>query len=226
MALEEKKTTENKTTTKKTTTKDTKKPSTKSLKTTAKKTTAGGEKTKKASSSKATTTKKATTKSSVKKPASKSSTAKKKIVENKDIKATVNEFKEELSSPIENDYNDKTKAYKILSYIGILWIIVLLVPEKNNKGLRFHVGQGIILSIFNILLYAVVQLINILFVNVLFAVRVNGLVQMTLFGTFLQFLINLAYLVIIIIYMVIGIKNALANKNSELPIIGKFSFYK
>lgn len=221
MALEEeKKTTAKKTTTKKTTTKDTKKPSTKSLKTTAKKTTAGGKKTKKASSSKATT------KNRVKKPATKSSTAKKKIVENKDIKATVNEFKEELSSPIENDYNDKTKAYKILSYIGILWIIGLLVPEKNNKGLRFHVGQGIILSIFNILLYAVVQLINILFVNVLFAVRVNGLVQMTLFGTFLQFLINLAYLVIIIIYMVIGIKNALANKNSELPIIGKFSFYK
>jgi len=39
------------------------------------------------------------------------------------------------------------KLYAILAYICPLWIIGLLVEEKNNELLRFHVNQGIVLTI-------------------------------------------------------------------------------
>ena len=36
---------------------------------------------------------------------------------------------------------ENIKIYKVLSYIGILWLIGLLVDEKNDEKLKFHVGQ-------------------------------------------------------------------------------------
>jgi len=46
----------------------------------------------------------------------------------------------------QNDQSN-TILFSILSYIGILWLIPLLV-EKNDKVVRFHVNQGIVLFIF------------------------------------------------------------------------------
>ena len=42
-----------------------------------------------------------------------------------------------------SNQNDQSKTilFSILSYIGILWLIPLLV-EKNDKVVRFHVNQG------------------------------------------------------------------------------------
>ncbi len=45
----------------------------------------------------------------------------------------------------QNDQSN-TILFSILSYIGILWLIPLLV-EKNDKVVRFHVNQGIVLFI-------------------------------------------------------------------------------
>lgn len=49
----------------------------------------------------------------------------------------------------QNDQSN-TILFSILSYIGILWLIPLLV-EKNDKVVRFHVNQGIVLFIFDII---------------------------------------------------------------------------
>jgi uncharacterized membrane protein len=38
------------------------------------------------------------------------------------------------------------KTYNILAYIGILWLVGLL-SAKDQPDVRFHVNQGIILSI-------------------------------------------------------------------------------
>ena len=43
-----------------------------------------------------------------------------------------------------------TILFSILSYLGILWLIPLLV-EKNDKIVRFHVNQGIVLCIFYVI---------------------------------------------------------------------------
>ena len=51
---------------------------------------------------------------------------------------------------------DSTKVYKILSYIGILWIVGLFVKEKDDESVKFHVGQGMLVTITAI----VISLIN------------------------------------------------------------------
>lgn len=47
------------------------------------------------------------------------------------------------------------KLYAILAYICPLWIIGLLVDEKDDPLVRFHVNQGIVLTIFGVIASAV-----------------------------------------------------------------------
>ena len=64
----------------------------------------------------------------------------KKTVKKETKKVTKELTKEQI---IEGD----TKVFKIVSYIGILWILGLFCGSKNDSKVRFHVGQGIILTI-------------------------------------------------------------------------------
>jgi len=54
---------------------------------------------------------------------------------------------------MENTGNDK--LYAILAYICPLWIIGLLVEEKDHPLVRFHVNQGIVLTIFGVIASAI-----------------------------------------------------------------------
>ena len=142
-----------------------------------------------------------------------------------------NEIKDNLVSPIENDVNDQSKVYKILSYIGILWLIGLFVAEKDDKDLKFHVGQGMILTICEVALGLIVTLFNNLIIgNIFRTVSYSYFYGTTYavsgFGMAIQGLLNLACFAIVIIYMVIGIKNAVSNKKNKLPLIGNWAFYK
>lgn len=127
---------------------------------------------------------------------------------------------------------ENIKAYKILSYIGILWLIGLLVPENEDKKLKFHVGQGIILSIFQLLLSFFVRIVNTMFVGMIFREEVyyytqpTGIYTISFFGSVIMAILNLSMVVIIIYLIVIGISNAINDRQKELPIIGKYSFYK
>ena len=46
------------------------------------------------------------------------------------------------------------------------------------------------------------------------------------FGAAIQGILNLAVWVITLIYVIIGIKNAISNENKKLPLIGDWAFYK
>lgn len=99
----------------------------------------------------------------------------------------------------QNDQSN-TILFSILSYIGILWLIPLLV-EKNDKVVRFHVNQGIVLFIFDIIGSIAVGILSAIFVFIP-VISFLGVVIASLFG------------ILCFVLMIIGIVNA-ANKSEK-----------
>lgn len=119
--------------------------------------------------------------------------------------------------------NSNVRIYSIISYIGILWIVGLFVKEKDDKSLKFHVGQGMLLSIFGAIFSTIVNFVSSfirVFWHFTFPEVSNIFVFLATFGFILIFLI------IRLIFMIIGIKNASDGRDEYLPIIGKFALYK
>ena len=111
----------------------------------------------------------------------------------------------------QNDQSN-TILFSILSYIGILWLIPLLV-EKNDKVVRFHVNQGIVLFIFDIIGSIAVGILSAIFVLIP-VISFLGVVIASLFG------------ILCFVLMIIGIVNAANKSEKPLPIIGKFQVLK
>lgn len=111
----------------------------------------------------------------------------------------------------QNDQSN-TILFSILSYIGILWLIPLLV-EKNDKVVRFHVNQGIVLFIFDIIGSIAVDILSAIFVFIP-VISFLGVVIASLFG------------ILCFVLMIIGIVNAANKSEKPLPIIGKFQILK
>ena len=132
--------------------------------------------------------------------------------------------KKSVKKSVEKKEDSKTdvRVYNVLSYIGILWLVGLLGSDKDNKSVRFHVGQGILVTI----MWVVIGTINNLFIANIF--RVNYLVygvytsDVSFFGIFIATVLKCIPLV----FSIIGIINAINRKDEELPYIGKYSFYK
>lgn len=124
---------------------------------------------------------------------------------------------------IQNTQKPDTKLYRILSYIGFLWVVGLCVNEKNEPEVKFHVGQGIILTIAQLGANAILSIIG-FFVGVIFGLLGSDFligISKMLFG-----MLNGAVSIAAFALMIIGIINANNNENKELPVIGRFAFYK
>lgn len=101
------------------------------------------------------------------------------------------------------------KIFAALSYVGILWLIGLLVdPDKNDPKVKFHVGQGLLLFIADIAL------------NIISGILGNFM------PSAIMVLLNMAIWVFSIVFMIIGIVNAIHGEDKQLPVIGQFAFYK
>lgn len=123
----------------------------------------------------------------------------------------------------ENKVEQKNvKLYSILAYIGILWIVGVLVKEKDNKTVKFHVGQGMLLTIMSI----AISIINRLVIANIFTTTnyILGVPYTTVSG--FGVLIESALYLVVFVLMIIGIVNAANGKEEELPVIGQFAFYK
>ena len=125
------------------------------------------------------------------------------VIEEKNVDNTVNYNQKDQSNTI---------LFSILSYIGILWLIPLLV-EKNDKVVRFHVNQGIVLFIFDIIGSIAVGILSAIFVFIP-VISFLGVVIASLFG------------ILCFVLMIIGIVNAANKSEKPLPIIGKFQILK
>lgn len=88
----------------------------------------------------------------------------------------------------------------VLSYLGILVIIPYLMA-KDNPFVKFHIKQGVVLVVIEIVLWA-------------------------LSGMFwgLVFIIRIAQLVIFAL-SIVGIVNVVQHKEKELPLVGPFAKY-
>jgi uncharacterized membrane protein len=101
--------------------------------------------------------------------------------------------------PPSTPQGDSTNLMAIISYLSILVIIPLLSDAKNDPFVKFHIKQGLVLLICEVISYFI------------FAIPV--------FGYFLAPLLNLVFLVL----AVIGIMHVVNKQTKELPVIGHFS---
>lgn len=83
----------------------------------------------------------------------------------------------------------------VICYIGILVIIPLLTDAKHDPFVKFHIKQGLVLLVAWVL------------GSILFWVPVLGWLLW----------------VCVLVFMIIGIMNAVNGSQKELPVIGKFA---
>ncbi len=120
--------------------------------------------------------------------------------------------------------NDNTKIYKILSYFGFLFVIGMVVNEKDDKSVRFHVGQGMLVFILDILVF----IVNNVIIRNVFGRRISvwgyttGVYEVSMIGRIIMYGLYLG----VFVFSIMGIINAAKNEDKELPIIGSLAFYK
>ncbi len=93
---------------------------------------------------------------------------------------------------------NSNNAMALLSYLGILFIIPMLT-SKDDPFVKFHIKQGLVLFIFELVL---------MFVNVI---------------PILGQLVWLVGMITSLVLAITGIMNALAGTQKELPLIGKYA---
>lgn len=98
--------------------------------------------------------------------------------------------------------NSNSKLFSVLSYFGILWIIGL-VAAPQDSFVRFHVNQGILLFILEIITSAAGFILSLIPVIRWFGGLVTGALGIFAFVLFIM-----------------GIVNAAQGKMKPLPIIG------
>jgi uncharacterized membrane protein len=103
-----------------------------------------------------------------------------------------------IPPPAGGDEVEKAKGTAWLSYLGILWLIPLLTM-KENAFAKFHVKQGIMLTILWVAS------------SVLAAIPIIG------------WLADLVIWVFALIMMIMGIVNSLNGKYWVMPIVGKWA---
>lgn len=90
------------------------------------------------------------------------------------------------------------KLMGILCYLGILWIIPMLTDHKNDEFIKFHINQGILVTI----LVAISWVVS--------WIPVIGWIP----G------------IAAFIFAILGIINVVGLQQKELPLIGGIKIYK
>ena len=119
----------------------------------------------------------------------------------------------DTTAQFDNEDIEKNKILALFSYLGILLLIPLLAA-KDSKFARFHVNQGLVLLICEIVVGIVTSILG----------AILGFIPVA--GALLSSLISLVVGVVDIVLVIIGIINAVNGKAKELPIIGKIRILK
>ena len=109
------------------------------------------------------------------------------------VKQTQTQAQPQVKADVSNN-----NVLALLSYLSILFIVPMIVA-KDDPYVKFHVKQGLVLFIFEIILMAV------------------GIVPI------LGWLLSFAGSIMALILAIMGIMNAVSGTQKELPIIGKYA---
>ncbi|MDR0884201.1 MAG: hypothetical protein LBN05_06325 [Oscillospiraceae bacterium] len=127
--------------------------------------------------------------------------------------------------------------YSVLSYIGPLWLIGLFAePEKHRRSVRFHVGQGIMLTIAQALVWLVVGLGGGLLGRAIgaltgvsfadgFAANPADFLFAPIYAVVLMLVFSVLE-IILAVHHIQGIVHAAKGIEKPLGIVGKRAFYK
>lgn len=100
------------------------------------------------------------------------------------------------------------RVYSLLAYAGVLWLVGLLV-DKNNSKMRFHINQGVLLTIVYVAVGMVVSLLGGLFTAIFWKV-----------GSAISIMLNIVMWISYLIFVAIGLYNAWKGEERPLPFIG------
>ncbi|MBQ6171556.1 MAG: zinc-ribbon domain-containing protein [Clostridia bacterium] len=127
-----------------------------------------------------------------------------------DVSAKVTELTNTADITDTLDPNDiqNNKVMAILAYLS--WLVLIpLFAAKDSPFARFHVKQGLLLAICEIIVAVVFMIINAILGSILPALLIAT--------SIIQWLINIVFFVL----SIMGIINAAQGKAKELPIVGK-----
>lgn len=116
-----------------------------------------------------------------------------------------NDFNDFMNTPDDTGMYDTqdiqtNKVWAALSYVGILFILPLLVNGGQSRYAKYHANQGFILFLTNIVVGIASAILG----------------KIPVLGAILSALLSLASLAL----MIIGIINAANGKAKQLPLIG------
>ena len=116
-----------------------------------------------------------------------------------------NDFNDFMNTPDDTGMYDTqdiqtNKVWAALSYVGILFILPLLVNGGQSRYAKYHANQGFILFLTNIVVGIASAILG----------------KIPVLGAVLSALLSLASLAL----MIIGIINAANGKAKKLPLIG------
>lgn len=122
--------------------------------------------------------------------------------------------------------------FSALSYIGVFWLFGFLIsPDKEDQAIRFHVAQGMILTIFGVVINIIAGIFSLLIkfifeVQILFLSATSGGYTPPVMGGILSGILWLATYGMLVSFTIIGIVNAARDEQRVLPLIGGLAFYK
>lgn len=117
-----------------------------------------------------------------------------------------------------NNFDDSETIFSALAYVPFLWLLGLLL-RRNNPRVIFHVNQGIILTVFWMCLSIIIGIAK--FVVSLLLIHLFAFFVITIFaGHLIVWGLSTIGWAIPTVFMIIGIVNAVQNRQKPLPIIG------
>lgn len=106
----------------------------------------------------------------------------------------------------------------VLAYLS--WLVLIpLFAAKDSKFARFHVNQGLVLAISEIVWWIAIGIIRGIFIA---SLNLGIIASLGVISVLLNTAVSIGFLVLLII----GIVNAVNGQKKELPIIGGIRILK